>query len=479
MEVKLIKNFSLYTIGQFLSQILSLIMLPVYLKFLTVEDYGIVASLMAIATFMNAIMQFGSGPTIMRYYYDYQGDKEGFKGFFTSVLTFLLIANILIIISVLIGQRAIFGFLIPHVNISDYIYYLLFYSFFFAVPMLNLALFRVESKPINFLGFNVFQFLISFSFIYILVVIMDKGALGKIQGEFWARIPMFVFGFYLFRKYLRINAISLRDIKKALKFGLPLLLQSLLWWALYKMDYFLIGNVLGNQGVGMFNVGFQISYVLITIGISFSLAWTPYFFSIATKEGTPIKYGNIICHFAVLLLFAGVIILLFAKQALLVLGAEDYLPILTFLPALIFGAIFQAGYYMIQQLLMFVKKTIYIPIILGIGLVLSFTGEYAGILYFGLVGLSIAKALGFIFVFIVTFWAGHKFYQISVRKTRILYIIISMLANVFLISTLDLIQNNRYELKIALIAVNFLAIYWGYLTNSDKKELQLFLNRIK
>lgn len=90
MENKFSKNVSLYTIGQFLSQALSFVLLPIYISELSVEEYGIVAVFMAVGTFLNALMQYGFSPTLMRYYFDYKQHPEKFKSFFPASYYFYL-----------------------------------------------------------------------------------------------------------------------------------------------------------------------------------------------------------------------------------------------------------------------------------------------------------------------------------------------------------------------------------------------------
>ncbi|RIV44612.1 lipopolysaccharide biosynthesis protein [Flagellimonas pelagia] len=476
MSRTLFKNFSLYAIGQFLTQLLSIIMLPLYLRYLNVEDYGIVASMMAAATFFNAIMQMGAGPTIMRFYYDFGDDPEGFKSFFSSVLCFNLIANIVLVAILLIFQDAFFGFILPGVNIDKYVLYVVLYSFLFAFPVLNLALFRVESKPLKFLYFNLFQFALTFLCIFYLVVLSEKGALGKIQGEFYARIPLFVIGFFLFKKYLNPKGVSLHHIKSFLKYGFPLMLQALLWWALYKMDYFLINRYLGNEGVGVFNVGFQLSYILITVGISFSLAWTPYFFSIAKKKSTAKFYGRIVPHFLVLLIVLGTCILIFVKDVLIFMDAQEYFLVLSFLPFLIVGGIFQSGYYMIQQLLLFTKKTKYVPILLGTGLVLTFISEFVGLQIAQLDGLSMAKAAGFVLIFLSTLLFGMKYYKIYFERRKVLFALLMASFNAFFIFYMDLMESGNFPPKSLLIVLNVIAIvFFGYFSKEEKKEIGYLL----
>jgi O-antigen/teichoic acid export membrane protein len=477
MSDNLAKNFSLYTLGQLLTQLLSVLLLPLYLTKLSVEEYGIVASLMSVATFFNAVMQYGSGPTIMRYYYEYGKDSREFKGFFTSILLFNFFANVVLACLIYMVYQKVFALILPDIKITNYIWYIVFYSFFFAFPVLNLSLFRVESKPIKFLLFSITQFALSFGFIYYMIAILDGGALGKIKGEFWARLPLFIVGFYLFKKYINFAAIKLTYIKEGLKYGIPLMFQALLWWALYKLDYFLISKELGNEGVGLFNVGFQVSYLLITLGISFSLAWTPHFFSIANKESTKKLYGNLVGNFLMLLSFLGLIAILFVSEVLTLLGAQEYIKINSFLPYLVLGAIFQSGYYMVQQLLFYSKKTILIPIILGVFLTIIITLEYVFLPKYGLIGLSIIKCLGFMGIFIATLLVGFKYYYFKLNNRKIYVTMLFLIVNAILIFYQGIL-NMGILFKIFLIIGN-LALLWQikFFTLDEKRIIKKIIKR--
>jgi len=474
MGTKLLKNLSLYTVGQLMTQLLSIILLPLYISKLTVEDYGVVASLMTVATFFNALMQYGMGPTIMRYYYQFEENPDGFKGFFTSVLLFNLLANSVLLIIVFFSYSAVFSVVLPDIEISNFIVYVILYSFCFSIPVLNLSLFRVESKPVKFLLFSLTQFLLSLSIIYYLVAILGKGAMGKIEGEFWARVPLFFIGFYLFRKYVDLSRIRLQYVVEALKYGLPLMLQAMLWWGLYRMDYFLINKYLGNEGVGLYNVGFQASFLLITLGISISLAWTPHFFSIAKHKETPEFYGDLIGNFLMILVLGGAFILIFVKDLLGLLDASKYFEITEFLPFLIIGAIFQAGYYIVQQLLFYAKKTKFIPMVLGGGGGLIFLLEYNILPKSGLVGLSIVKMGGFILIFALTFYVGNLYYKVvlNIRKLQVASIL--LIVNACSIIWLNLAEYSM-GIKVLFFLMNiFVLSFSGFLSPQERKFIFSF-----
>ncbi len=452
----LLKNLSFYTLSQLITQSLSIILLPIYISNLSPSEYGVVATIMTIATFFNAIMQYGLGPTIIRFYYDFN-NKNDFKIFFTSILLFSFVSNFVLISIVLIFYKSLFLFIIPELDINRYILYTIFYSFFYSLPILSLSLFRVESSPYKFLFFSVLQFFLSIGFIYYFLVTLDGGALGKIKGEFYSRIPLFFLSFYFFSKYLTFK-INYTFILQSLKYGIPLMFQSILWWGLYRLDYFLISHNLGSEMVGLYNIGFQLSYILITIGISFSLAWTPYYFSIAKDEKTPVFYGNILMIFLLVIFLISLVTFLFVPDVLLLIGAKEYMSVSKFLIYLLIGAIFQSGYFVIQQLLMYSKKTNYIPIILLLGLSITFVFEYLVIQTYGIKGLSIIKMIGFCLIFFLTYYYGNKYYPIQLNYRKVTILMTIFCINLFFILFLDL---NRCHIliRLSIVLLNIITVF--------------------
>jgi len=458
MSIALLKNFSYYTLGQLITQLLSLLLLPLYLIKLSVEEYGIVASLMSVSIFLNALMQYGICPAIMRFYYDFEKKSKEFSGFFTSLLVYTIISNLILICFLFFFSNEVFNYFLPNIDITKYFWYIVLYSLLYYFSLLNLTFFRIESKPRKYLLFNIIQFIISFLLIFYLVAIEEQGAYGKIKGEFYARIPLFIAGIFLFRKYLNFKEIRFYYIKQGLGYSIPLMFQAILWWSLYKLDYFLINIKLGVESVGLYNFAFQLSFLLISLGISFSLAWTPHFYSIARKMKTKLFYGNLIGNFLMILVFFAVIFLIFVSDVLSLLNAKQYFPTLSFIPYLLIGGIFQASYYIIQQLLLYKKKTILIPMILIPGLAFTFTIEYLLIEDYGLIGISIVKAAGFIFIFLATLLAGLKYYYFKLNMKKIFIAICLLIINFLIISAIN-IRDFKLIFKLLLMLLNVLVIF--------------------
>lgn len=456
---------SLYTIGQFLSQALSFLLLPIYISQLSTDEYGIVAVFMAVGTFLNALMQYGFSPTLMRYYFEFKKDSLKFKSFFSSLLLFLFGGNLIIVLLIYIIHNFIYEFTLSSADVSIYIYYVIGYSFLYTFPLLNLSLFRVEGQAKKYFFFNLAQFFISFGVIYYFVVIQQDGAIGKIKGEFWSRLPLFLLSFYLYRNYFTFEKLDFVYLKKALKFGIPLMFQALLWWSLYRLDYFLIEKELGSTALGLYNVAFQISFVIITLGIAYSLAWTPHFFSIAKEKTTPKRYGNLIGNYFMFLSIVSIGIYFIGYHVLELIGGEQYLVIFDFLPWLLIGAIFQSGYYLIHQTIQYSKKTWSIPAILGLGIFVGFTLEYLLINKFELLGISIIKVITFSAIFVLTYLKGQSYYKIKIPTSKVITTLIVLTVNFSVGCILDFsitsLAIKIFTLIISTLGLWFLSPFFG------------------
>lgn len=308
-------------------------------------------------------------------------------------------------------------------------------------------------------------------------MIQKDGALGKIKGEFWARLPLFLVSFYLYRKYFTFKGLDFSYLKKALNFGVPLMFQSILWWSLYRLDYFLIEKELGTTSLGLYNVAFQISFVVITLGISYSLAWTPHFFSIAKEKSTPKFYGDLMGNYFMFLVIVSTGIYFFGYHILVIIGGEKYLGIFDFLPWLLIGAIFQSGYYLIHQTIQYSKKTWSIPAILGLGIFVGFALEYFLINKFGLLGISVIKVLTFCSIFVLTYLKGQSYYKIKIPRHKIILSIIVLIFNFSFGYILDYSMTSLV-IKLFALSISILGL-WFLLPFFSEAEKEVIRKKLK
>ena len=64
------KSFTVYGLGDVATSIISFLLLPLYARFLTPEDYGAIGLLLSIELSPKIVFRFGLDASFMRLYYD-------------------------------------------------------------------------------------------------------------------------------------------------------------------------------------------------------------------------------------------------------------------------------------------------------------------------------------------------------------------------------------------------------------------------
>ena len=64
------KSFTVYGLGDVATSIISFLLLPIYARFLTPEDYGAIGLLLSIELSLKIVFRFGLDAAFMRLYYD-------------------------------------------------------------------------------------------------------------------------------------------------------------------------------------------------------------------------------------------------------------------------------------------------------------------------------------------------------------------------------------------------------------------------
>ena len=86
-----IKGASTFTSCQILTQASAFFLIPLYTRFLTPADYGIVGYLQVIIQFLSVLLMFGLYGAQTRFYYDFKEDKEEVGQLLFSINIYLLL----------------------------------------------------------------------------------------------------------------------------------------------------------------------------------------------------------------------------------------------------------------------------------------------------------------------------------------------------------------------------------------------------
>lgn len=270
MEVKdreksLIKNTGILAIGTLASKVFSFFLLPLYTAVLTTEDYGTVDVLQTIALFAMPFVTLQLCSAVFRFIIEKKENMEK-----TSVITTgVLIETI---------NVALFSAVVWILNLKFDIQYCELFILNFA----SSALLEIVQNIIRGFGNNGTYSIMSFimtvvSMISNIIMILFMGMKGDsiLIASTIAALSAAVFGIWKQRlwKYLKLSTFSAHELKKMLKYSLPLIPNAISWWIANTSDRLLIRYFIGASGNGIYAAANKIPTIYTTIFNVYNIAW--------------------------------------------------------------------------------------------------------------------------------------------------------------------------------------------------------------
>jgi O-antigen/teichoic acid export membrane protein len=432
---RLIKGSGVYTIGKILPKAIRFLLIPIYTRFLTTSDYGIVAIVGVIISIMGIILSLGLPDTVTRYYFDYPEESKGFRDFLGSILIFFLLFGFLVVTTLTFFGKPIFENLFSNVTFSPYIKIGLWTSFFISINAILLNIYRAKEQAVKYISFRIVNFLLTTGIIIYFVVIAKEGALGKIKGSFYASLLFFIIFLVLILKRSNI-ILSKPKLFNALMFGLPLVPHALSRLFLFSVDRILLERISTLSEVGLYNVGYEIGSVFSVIMFSIVYAWVPIYYNIAKSEVKQ-RAKIIFSRMATLYIVFGSVLaigtILFSKEIIYFVVAEKFHSSYRVVPVVAVGYLLHLIYVVSVRALFLEKKTYIVApttllaAIINIGLNILWIPKY------GMMGAAYATLVSFLVHSIITHIFAQRIYRIP-YEYRNLSMIIALVGGVFFIN---------------------------------------------
>ena len=214
------RDLAVYGAGDVATQAISFLLLPVYVRFLSPGDYGVLALLLMVEMLAKILFRWGVDSSFMRMYYDCP-DQPARRLLASTIFLFLLAANGAVLAVALDGRaqplaRHLFG----SVSQAPALQILLVNTFlagFFFIPFHEL---RIQRQSGRFIALTVTRSLATIVLRLTLVIGFRLGVLGVVLADL---ITTVLFGALMLPRFLALvgPVFSPRLLREALRFGLP------------------------------------------------------------------------------------------------------------------------------------------------------------------------------------------------------------------------------------------------------------------
>lgn len=438
---KIIKNTTLYTIGNIVPQAAGFFLLPIYTRFLTPADYGIVSSMQVLNTILAIIFTLAVERSVYRLYWDYKTEKEK-KDYLGSIVVALgCIATI--VLALLFLFKDFVGLIYKSIPFYPfYVYAILtaYFSVFGLVPKIYLQL---QQKAGSFVILSIMQFVANTAFILWFIVGLKAGAEGMLKGQMIGSgimLPVFLFiGFKIINFTVKPSIL-----KESLKFSLPMIPTLLSAWVLNLSDRIFIERYFSLADVGIYSLGYKIAGLVLILSGAFNLAYNPVFYKLANSDDQLMARKKLFSYnntYVMVILLMCFLISLFSKEVIVILLDARYIEAYKIVPIIALAYfISQAGGLMNLSIYQ-EKKTVAIMMIAIFGAVLNIGLNFLLVPVLGAYGAAYATVLSFAGMTIIEYWYARKCYFIDYDWNKM---IMGLLVVVPVVSTVYFIDINIY-----------------------------------
>lgn len=430
-ELSLGKLTLLYSIGNFASKVISLLLFFVYTYYLSKENIGYFDLLLTTVGWITPIVSLQVSESVLRWTISSKDDHHRVAT--GSIVSIAINTTIFI---------ALFF-------IASY-FYEFNHKYLIAIFIIVQTIYPVILQFARGTGNNRIYVIsgVLYSALYTFFSLLGIITLNlKIEGLIIANILAVLFTVaYLswqinFLKFINFRKFDLSFTKEMLKYSIPLIPNTLSWWAISTIDRYVVLVYLGASSNGLFAVGMKFPTILLMITNIFGMAWQEKGIKSFNDENRNSYYSNIFDKYFTGLFTLIILLICSTKLILHFVVPDNYYEVWTFIPFLYFAVGFQAlsafygvGYIGSKNTKGALETTIY-------GVVVAIVLNLILVPRIGLLGSSISMFAGYFCMFIVRLYKTKVFFQITlpIRKmvilggTCILVTIINLTGNIYIL----------------------------------------------
>ncbi|MDA9792196.1 polysaccharide biosynthesis C-terminal domain-containing protein [Schleiferiaceae bacterium] len=445
-----LKDSFIYTIGNVLPSVGAAIFLPLYLKYLTSSEYGLVSHVQVIQAFSFILFSLAIDRAVLRLIFDCKTDSERREFLGTA---FVLVGIATLIGSVLTSALwSFWSFYAVSSTTPNKIYFLgIVVAMLKSLLVVPRAHLQVTKRPIPFVGLAILEFIVTNSSIYYFVVIRDFGTEGMLWAYVLGAAAVLPFGGIII---LENSVFTLKKsyVSQISRFSLPIVPTLITALVLNMSDRIFIEQYIDMSNLGVYSVAFKIVSVAVLFISGFNLAITPRFYEKLSE--TSFQHGilwnkkfNI--SFLYIMSYGTILFLLILPDVVENLFSEEYNQVTPVASILLLSFYFSSVNSVNGKRLAFEKRTKQTMWIDLSSAIINVLLNFLLIPVYGLHGAAIATALSTLWALMINFWYLRFVLGVDVFPTKLFFIATVLILGI--IATSSII--NFEDLVLRLIAL--------------------------
>lgn len=445
----LFKSFLSFGFATSIEKILSFLLLPVYTRLFSLEDYGALDLIQVLISFLSIFCLLQLETSLQRYYYDY---KDNFleKRLVSNIVVLVTGLSILLTLILVIFSKNISILLLDSDIYSTSIKLAALQLPFTNFSIMSLIVFRFEKKNGLFLKAILIKVLSIIVCTYIFVINKELGINGVFASILISNIVAFIYQIIHLNKMINFN-IDKSVLNKSLSYALPQFPARLGNATISYLNRFLMISFLSVSAIGIYSLSLKLASFVQLGYIAFSMAWTPFMFAQINKSNDKIIFPKVLDIITVIVFSLICIVTIFSKELVLIISGSKFIESSKYLGALslyfsffIFKEIVDVGPKKLE-------KTKYLTYSFTISVIVNFITMFLFIKSYGIKGVVLSMVLTNMVLFYLSLYISNKLYPIKFNIYNFtLQLILSLIVIIYFMN-MDLDIIFKFILSIMII----------------------------
>ncbi|BCO13069.1 polysaccharide biosynthesis protein [Aeromonas hydrophila] len=286
----LIKNILIYGSVTGLSRMLPLLLLPLYLSALSIEEYGRIEILVALYNFVIIFGSMQLETAVQRYMYKVENKANYTLALAIVVFILSLMVFFIVAITSKVISQLLFG---SDVEVNN-IVIISFCSVIFNVSTILLIYFRYAEQEKAFSFITLSQVVVTAVVTYALVVVTQLGSLGYVLGMSSGWLVVITSSLLLMFYKNRGITPDFSIIRQSVNFSWPQIPARFGSFFIQFGNRFIVLFYFGAQTVAILGVATKFAAFFQLLYIAFSMAWNPFLYKNEDNKNLEDKINQIL-----------------------------------------------------------------------------------------------------------------------------------------------------------------------------------------
>ena len=401
----LLSNTGLFFISTFSSKFLVFLLMPLYTRVLSQEEFNTVDLVTQAANLLLPMVSLGIANSIIRFGLDRKYSKRGV--FTISALVYA-------------GGFVVFGLCYPVISkvtyVAEYIFYLYLYVICSCLRTLVQQFARARTYTRLYAVDGIMATVNTLRLMYIFLTKLHMGPRGYILATIGADFISFLFLSLISGCW---HSFDLSAAKPALagemlRYCLPLIPTGIFWWITNVSDRFLVTSIVGGAIGGLYGISYKIPSIVNLFSTVFTEAWQISAVKEGQHEHPEIFFKSVFRAYQGIVFMAAAGLILLCRIIVSIMTAAHFYESWRFIPVLIIATVFSCFSAFLSSIYMVQKNGKSNLLTMMAGAISNIALNLVMIPKWGAQGAAIATLISYGLVFVLRVIGTKKFINIDI-----------------------------------------------------------------